>query len=314
MRTVKLFYTALILFGIVLGTNAQTQSSASTEIRLQGARFVNPLIEKWIFEYSRTHGNVKIELNTSPDQEPDASLQLIDEATVPAGEKLVFSGRYALLPVANVHNPLLEELERKGIDKKLLKKIYFEKDVFSDEGQAKEDQKWNQLTVYARNAQAGTSQLFAGYFGDVPTRLRGKKINGDDFFLVSALRRDSLGLSFNHLGYLYDLQSRTIKEGLLPLPIELGSGRKNKILINGATSLDVVIQTLQNEPSELIPTTRFAFRYKAGSEKQAVLEDFLKWVATEGQVYNNQFGILNLDAQTIAQQTKNWNESFITAR
>jgi len=312
MKTIKLFYTTIIISALSLTINAQSQSAK--EIHLQGSKFLNPLIEQWIAEYSRTHNDVKIVLNTTNDQPADATVQISEDANASGDEIVIYGGRYALLPVANKNNPLLPAINKEGVNKDLLKKIYFEKDIFSEEVASKSDKKWAALSIYTRNAQAATSQVFASYFNDTPTRLRGKKINGDDLFLVSAVRKDTLGLSFNHLNYLFDLQSRSLKEGIAPLPIELGDSRKDRFTVNESVTIDNVLTALQNEPSDVIPVSRFAFRYKAGSANQAQLEAFLKWVATDGQVYNNQFGLLTLDAQTIAQQSKNWNANLFTSR
>ena len=158
--------------------------------------------------------------------------------------------------------------------------------------------------MYTRASAACASISFADHFGNTWEAIRGKGISGDDKYLLSAVLKDTNGLSYNNLGYLYNLQTRKPIEGIVLLPIDINqNGRldqEEKIYAN----LDQVIAYLENNPDEKgIPKAYVNFVFDKNKNRDA-LQPFLNWVLTEGQKYNHEFGFFTYGPKILAKQVK----------
>lgn len=307
---IRLFSAITVaLFFSVLSYGAQ-HSSTSEPIIISGTRFTYPLIEKWIAAYANVNPQVKIVLaSKSMTQSPELTIIAHQPATgeLQSDQEIVYAGKYALLPVTNNYNPNLELFTRKGLSKKEIDKLFFEViDYESDEPVKKSNYR---ATIYSRDNKACTSTALASYFGHTTSDIRGKKLFGDDVFLLTAIRKDSIALTFNPLSYLFDNQSRQIKDGLRILPIELK--KDTRILLSG--NLDEVIAVLEQNKIETIPVEKIGFVYKQQIARRE-LTDFLKWVLTEGQQYNHSAGFLNTDKSLLSEQLNRLSEHLLTLK
>jgi len=222
-------------------------------------------------------------------------------------QEIVYTGRYALLPVTNSNNPILVAAAKKGLSKKELDKLFFEVvDYDSDEPVQKSKFRAN---IYSRDNQACASTALAGYFGHQSSEIRGKKVFGDDIYLLSAIKKDSIGLTYNNLGYLYDVNSRNLKEGIALLPIDLK--KEAKTIQSG--NLDDVLNVLEAIKVETVPVEKIGFIYSQQNARKEV-SDFLKWVLSDGQQFNHSEGFLNLDKKVLAEQTNQLNEKYLSLK
>ena len=103
-------------------------------------------------------------------------------------------------------------LEGKHLNSKKLKQLYFLNDEFEED--VKKNKQFEKLVIYSGSNSASVASSFAHNFGEETSSFRGKRISGDDLFLNTALSKDPLGVSFNALPNIFDLQSRHIKSGL----------------------------------------------------------------------------------------------------
>ena len=240
----KSTYFYQIVFALFISTTALASENKATEpVIISGTKFTYPLIEKWIAEYTKINPNANIKLASKTGATKDADLNII--AHQPTKEELVenkeiiYAGRYALLPVTNTNNPILPLARKKGLNKKDIDKLFFEVINYEDEPATKEKQKYA-ATIYSRDNKACASTALAGYFGHASSDIKGKKVLGDDIYLLSAIKKDSIGLTFNNLGYLYDVNSRKLKDGIALLPLDLK--KETKEILTG--NLDNVIEVL----------------------------------------------------------------------
>jgi len=127
--------------------------------------------------------------------------------------------------------------------------------------------------------------------------------------LLSAIKRDTVGLAYNNLGYLYDVNSRKLKAGISLLPIDLKKDAKP--ILSG--NLDEVLNILETNKVETIPVEKIGFIYEQQNARKEVSE-FLKWVLTEGQKFNHDKGFLNLSKDLLAEQTNLLSEKFLTLK
>lgn len=295
MKTFKIL-SVLLLF--VFTAQISTAQAGKESITISGTKFTYPLIEKWIHEYKVLHPELEITIAPKTADPRLSDLKVIAHAPVEneleKGQKLFLVTRYALLPVTGKTNPLVSN-SRKNLNKKDLEKLYFEENIL-DENTGK-SKLFSNLNVYSREGQACASIAFAGFFGHKPAEIKGKKISGDDIFLLTAIQKDSLGVTFNNLGYIFDLKSRKLKDGVSILPVDL----KRESAESLSANIDQAIHLLENNTFETIPVEKVGFLFNSNDANQNVKE-FLKWVATDGQKFNHDYGFLNLDKETLSNQ------------
>jgi len=303
------FYLLLFALSVSI-TGIAAQNAVNETLIISGTRFTYPLIEKWIAEYAKINPALTIKLVTAAETPDGADLSIIahqpDVNELKEGQAIVFTGRYGLLPVTNSKNPVLGST-KKGLTKKDIDKLFFEVANY-DEEPVVEKPKFR-ATIYARDNKASASNTLARYYGHVSSEIRGKKVLGDDIYLLSAISKDSIGVTFNNLGYLFDLKSRKLKDGIALLPLDLKKDAKNITLGN----LDEVISALEKTRVESIPVERIGFVYSQRDTRKEVA-DFLKWVLADGQQFNHAKGFLNLDKQELAEQTNHLTEKYLSLK
>ena len=292
-----------ILIAISVSVSAQTtgesKPSAQQEVvYIKGVRFVDALLEKWITEYSKTHPDVSFSI---AGKEPhEYAIEVVPSVTRDENVSATVSfGKYAILPIAGKDNVLPDELKKKKLNEKRIKELFFEKDFLADDYEPEKKVKYD-VTVYSGNGSHSVSHSFAGHFGYEASSLKGKKIAGDDIYLNNAVQKDAKGVSFNHLNYVFDINSRRLNDGITLLPLDV---KKEYAEVLNVQNLDKTIALLENKNIELIPVEELAFVL---SEKvnPATLR-FVEWaLSEEGQAFINPYGFLRLDTKAIAQQQK----------
>jgi ABC-type phosphate transport system substrate-binding protein len=271
-------------------------------VRIKGVKFTEALVAKWVSEYSKKYHDIQhvtekeggvysVEVSPFGEQrEKDAP---------ETGETVIHFGRYAVLPIAGTDNVLLSEVGKKKLNGKRLKALFFEKDYLSGEEEENEKGKLSGATVYSNNDSKSITHSFAAHFGYEASSLKGKRIAGDDIYLNSAVTKDATGFSFNNLSYLYDIESRRLREGLTLIPLDV---KKEEAEVLNTHNLDETIALLERKTVDLIPVEDLVFVLPEKTD--AATLRFVKWVLTEGQEYIHTFGFLRLDSQILAQEEK----------
>jgi ABC-type phosphate transport system substrate-binding protein len=279
------------------------------EIRIEGTKFVYPIVEKWLTEYKKENPKsaIRLETGASAHDENVSDLSVIVNSSADdgaGGEKIVYVGRYALLPVSNAQNPLLEKAAR-GLKKRDLIDLVFEKDALDEDFDPDEKARYT-ATVYSRNNESSTTLALAEYFGRTPGRIKGKKILGDEIYLITAVQKDEQGIAFNTLNYVFDLKSRQLKSGISFVPLQLKSKQKEAL---ESDNIDKLISLLEESKIETIPVENFGLQIPAEYFNNKDVVNFVKWILEHGQKYNHEYGFLNLDSKTLTSQKEQLNSS-----
>jgi len=309
MKTNKFYQLLLVLF--ISATGIASQNTLNKTILISGTKFTYPLIEKWIAEYAKVNPTTTIRVAAKSETTGLNDLNII--AHQPAknelkeGQDILYAGRYGLLPVTNTYNPILASTRKRGLNRKELDKLFFEV-VDYEEEQVVEKPKYR-ATIYSRDNKACASTALAGYFGHVSSEIKGKKVLGDDIYLLAAIRKDTIGITFNNLGYLFDISTRNLKDGIALLPLDLK--KETKTITTG--NLDEVISVLETTRIETIPVEKIGFIYSRQNVRREV-SDFLKWVLADGQKFNHSEGFLNLENAELAEQKNHLDEQFFTQK
>ncbi|MDR0430345.1 MAG: substrate-binding domain-containing protein [Tannerellaceae bacterium] len=261
---------------LVLFVSTTVVSAQEKTIRFTGTAFTYPIIEKWIQEYEKeqTGNNTRFEIST--DKNKDDSFQIvayqIKNEESDNQQTIFYVGRYALIPITSQENPYLNQL-KKGLNSKDLKDLVFEKslediDDFSDKPRKEK----HPFIVYTRDNKAGTTIALAEYFEKNPEDIKGKKIIGDDIFLLSAIKKYVNELTFSSLNYAYDIKTRQLKQDISIVPLKIKS-QQQAILNSG--NVDKTISLLEDTHIETIPIEKFGFVVPKKYENDKDFIDFI---------------------------------------
>ncbi|MDR1380882.1 MAG: substrate-binding domain-containing protein [Tannerella sp.] len=278
------------------------------EIRIEGTKFVYPIVEKWLAEYKKVNPQSPIHLELSTSQDKDVSdlsviVHSFSENSI-RNEQIVYVGRYALLPVSNAQNPLLEKAA-KGLKKRDLIDLVFEKDALDEDFDPDEKSKYT-ATIYSRDSESSTTRALAEYFDQTPERIRGKRIFGDEIYLITAIQKDEQGITFNTLNYVFDLTSRQLKSGISLVPLQLKSKQKEAF---ESYNIDRLISLLEESKIETIPVGNFGLQIPAAYSGNKEVVNFVNWILEHGQQYNHEYGFLTLDNKTLTNQKEHLDDS-----
>jgi ABC-type phosphate transport system substrate-binding protein len=304
----KCLYFVLFLF-VFVSTKAADGNGKQEVIRIKSVKFALPLVEEWISGYAKVNPDAQIVIVDKDADSKAVDIQLlisdVQKDSLYSNQFYSLVGRYAILPIAGKNNVLLDDLNKKKLNAKRLKELFFEKDIWDEDYEPVKD-KYN-ATIYSGYSTSSVTQPFAVHFGFEPANLKGKKISGDDIYLINAVQKDDTGVSFNNLNYIYDLHSRQLKKEIAILPLDL---KKEYSEILAESNLDKLIDLLEDKLIELIPVEEISFVLQNQIDPE--VKNFLQWVLSEGQTYNHQFGFLNLDAKTLNQQKEQLENRLLT--
>jgi len=299
MKTMKLFKSILVI--LLISSPIFAQDNVNETIYIKSSRFASPLIEKWINEYTKVNPQAQIKLADNSVKAENIALKVVvsdnSKNGLQIGEQIMFFGRYAILPVIGKDNPLLAEFSKKKLNDKRIKDLFFEKDILSED--TSPSKPGYDVTVYSGNNNESVAHSFASYFGYTSSSLKGKKISGDDAFLINAIQKDKTGVTFNALGNIFDINTRGLKDNITILPLDVKKEYRN--YFTESVNIDNVIELLESEPIDLIPVDNIGFAYSPGNK---TVKEFLVWVLTEGKTFNHSYGILNPDEKVLTYQIK----------
>lgn len=281
----------IIAFTFATFANAANQGNGT--IKVQVTKASKQLVENWIEAYTTIHPEVAIEI---VDKADEANIAVVNDAE---NTSVTNVARYAILPVTSKQNPLYNEIARKQWGEKDLKKLFFQtdEDLLEDaDNKTKKERLSDKLTVFSGNNSASASQAFAQHFGFTKGDIRGKRIAGDDKYLLNAIQKESQSVTFNNIAYLFDLSSRQLKQEISVLPLNL---KKEQTAVLQAGNLDETIKLLENNEISTIPVEKIGFKLNVFNSD---VDNFLSWVVTDGQQYNNKSGYLKLNQSDIKKQ------------
>ena len=273
----------LIILTFGLQSNAQT-------IRIAGTRLTYPLFQKWIDEYSRQHPNLHFILNSKqPADSVDISIVSHRLATtdIKAGKTAISISRYVQLPVVNSNREDVATLQEKGFNDATFKQVYFGETSTSNIASDAV------FTVYKRKQNACASQSFANHFGSEQKDIKGVPIVGDDKDLLNAVKQDVNGVSYNNLGFIYNLKTRRLIDSIAIVPIDFNENGKIDANERIYATLDDVLTYAEktNNPKLLIEEVHVLYNKNNPNKEVA---NFLKWILINGQQYNHEYGFINL--------------------
>ena len=291
---------------------AEGNSTNTSNVRyVKAPRFARPLVEKWITEYAKTQPGVEFQIAKGNQNQGNIDLNVVfdnhnQENNAKDFSHIVYFGEFAVLPITASGSEAAKVLEGKHLNSKKLKQLFFLDDELDED--VKKIKQFEQLVIYSGSNATSVASSFAHNFGEESSNFRGKRISGDDLFLNTALAKDPLGVSFNALPNIFDLQSRHVKSDLTIIGIDVKKNLEENF--SDKATLDELITILENDRVSEVAIEKIGVSYNEADE---ALNQFLQWVLTNGTKYNHEYGLLNLDNK-VAQIEKEKINNSLTAQ
>jgi phosphate transport system substrate-binding protein len=275
-------------------------------VKLRGTRLTYPLVRKWITEFKKEYPGINVFI--APQAPADSiDFNILAYALTSDGQReAIVVSRYIQLPVANNERPGLANLQAKGLTEQNLRDLFFSPSTPSFLASS---QSQTPIALYVRDKPVCAVKAFATHFGDDPKQIKGIGVNGDDQDLAEAVRKDINGLSFNNLGFIYNVTTRKISEGLAVIPLDLDENGKIDKEEQIYSDLDHVITFIEKtHHSKFVnEEVNFVFDKNANNTSAGI---FLNWVLTTGQKFNHDLGFLSVDPKALDDQRKIVASSF----
>ena len=306
------FTIALVLSLGLSNVWAEGNSTNSGVRTIKSPRFARPLVEKWIEEYAKTEPGVEFQIVKGSGNQENIDLSVVlenkesDKDHDKAFSHIVYFGETAVLPITARSSEAARLLEGKHLNAKKLKQLFFLNDDFDED--VKKIKAFENIIIYSGSNTTSVATSFAHNFGEESANFRGKRISGDDLFLNTALQKDPLGVSFNALSNIFDLESRHLKNDLSLVGIDVKHDLTQSFSDNG--TLDEVLDALEKSKVSEVAIEKIGLDYNIADE---AVGRFLEWILANGTKFNHTYGLLNLD-QKVAEAEANKIKNTLTAQ
>ena len=292
---------SIIAVAFILGlTNiwAEGNEVKTSSVRyIKSPRFVRPLVEKWIEEYAKTEPGVVFQIVRGSVNQDNIDLNVVSDYQNNSTDfsHIIYFGETAVLPITARSSEAARLLEGKHLNSKKLKQLFFLDDDFDED--VKKIKAFENIIVYSGSNASSVASSFARHFGEESSSFRGRRISGDDLFLNTALSKDPMGVSFNALPNIFDLNSRHLKNDISLISLDVKKELVNSFSDEG--SLDDVLNILESGKISEIAIEKVGVSYNQADD---AVNQFLQWVLDSGVKYNHEYGLLNLDRKETSTQ------------
>jgi len=309
----KILYGIIIL--IVLGGSIavwQYMQPKEFTITVSGAFALYPLMVEWGDEYSKIHPNVHFSVSAGGAGKgmTDALGGLVDIGMVSRsvspdevsqGAFYVACVKDCVLVTINANNPVLLDLEEKGISKQVLIDIFVTGNVTT----------WGQLVgkpdinlpinVYVRSDSCGATDTLVAYMNKKSTDLKGTGIYGDPG-VADAVKADINGIGYNNLNFAYDVSTGKPVTGLSIIPLDVnGNG-----VIDSSESfygeLGDIVNAIATGAYPSPPARELNLVTKNSFSGETL--SFVKWVLADGQKLAVANGYVPLTSERASEMLK----------
>lgn len=300
MKNIKLKTLGLTLLFLVNAYLVISQESTVPTVVVSGEPLAEALVKQWILDYNTSNtSNITFKAKA---KDSDLSIEFLNAETSNSNNVKHFSiAKVAILPVAKSNAPIVQELNKKGLDESRLKALYFD-DFLESTG--KDDFSKIPHQVYTRLGDTGIPAIFAQAFGYETSSIKGNGIGGNDFHVLNAMKGDDTAVSFNALNILFDTQTRLALSEFTIIPVDLNGNGKVSDDELFYQDLDAVLGKLQSlTPKDIknIPIAELQIVVNVKETNQETL-NFLNWILENGQNSLSKYGFLQPDTKTLEKE------------
>ena len=294
---------SLLAAGMILLTGCgQAADPSSGILSISGAFALYPMVVRWTEEYQASHPEVQFDVQAGGAGKgmSDVLSGAVDIAMVSRevrpeeteqGAFPIGVAKDAVVATVNADNPILDSLLTAGLTPEMGASIWLSGDT-TTWGQVVGTDSASDVHVYTRADASGAGEMWALYLGgEAQEELLGIAVQGDPG-LGEAVRQDALGIGYNNLNFAYDAATGQPLDGLQVVPLDLdGDGQITPSEDFYATRDDLAAAIADDRyPS---PPARALYLVTRG-QPAGLAADFIRWVLTDGQVFVNETGYVQL--------------------
>lgn len=282
----------------------------SRSLTISGAFALYPLGVKWTEEFKKIHPEARFDVSAG-----GAGKGLTD-VVAGAADLAMFSreltgeerkkdirvfavAKDAVLPTFSALNPDSAFIHHHGLTHDALGEIFFSGKSLSWGavlGQADS----SRIVVYTRSDAAGAADTWAAYFGKRQENIKGVGIYSDPG-LADAVSRDSRGIGFNNIAYVYDVTTGKKRPGIDVVPIDVNGNGVIDPSEDFYGEADSVLNAIADGRYPA-PPARDLYFITNGKPTDSTVVSFLRWVLTDGQQYVKTAGYVPLPPGEIQAQ------------
>lgn len=290
----------------------KTDGAINGTISISGAWALYPMAVKWAEEFQKLYPDVRIDLSAGGAGKgmSDVLADIIDiglvsrevyKEEIDKGAWYVAVTKDAVIATISKNNPCLNKILEKGLTKEEFTKIWITGEIKYWEELIGESNK-NLINVYTRSDACGAADTWASYMGKKQEDLSGVGVYSDPG-LVESVKKDSLGIGYNNINYLYDAVTKNPVDGVLALPIDTDDNNKIDKNENFYNNRDEILEAIKTDkyPS---PPARLLYFVTHNKPTNVVAVEFIKWILTEGQNYSADAGYIRLSDSILKEQLK----------
>lgn len=304
-----------ILIALLIGTLLPLSVSAADDqnlegtVTLSGAWALYPLAVKWGEEFQKIYPDVKIEVSAGGAGKgmADALGGLVDigmvsrsinKSETEKGAYPIGVAKDAVVGTINAKNPVLKEIQSKGITKETFQAIFINESVKTWGEVVGKPEIKDEIHVYTRSDAAGAPETWAKYLGGKQDNLKGIGVYGDPG-LLAAVQKDPLGIGFNNYNYAFDNETGKAVSGVEVVSFDVNG--------NGAVDAEEDISTKEKTVEAIKkgvfphPPARVEYFVTKG-KPSGVTAEFIKWVLTDGQKFVSETGYVELSKDQLEEE------------
>jgi phosphate transport system substrate-binding protein len=302
-----------IIFTSLIIISSCTSGKRKNTISISGAWALYPMAVRWAEEYEKIHPEIRIDISAGGAGKGIADVlgglveigmvsREINPEELKKGALPVAVAKDAVVAVVNEKNPVLQDLLSRGMSVEAGINIWITGN-YKTWGEVSGTSSDSPVHVYTRSDACGAAEIWALLFGRKQEDLLGIGVYGDPG-LAQAVKQDPSGIGFNNIGYLFDSNTRLPIPGIKIVPLDLDNNGNIDDAERFYDSIDEITSAIASDRYPSPPARDLYFVINGKPLNNKVLDDFMKWVLTEGQKYVGETGYVSLSGEKISSGLK----------
>jgi len=293
------------------GGSTQNAGELKGTITISGAWALYPMMIRWGEEFQKVHPDVKFDISAGGAGKgmADALAGAVDIGMVSRevypeeiekGAFWVSVTKDAVFCTINEQNPVWEDLRQQGISRESLIGIFVTGEITTWGQVVGQPEVTDPIHVFTRSDACGAAATWASYLGKNQEDLMGVGVYGDPGVLEAVIR-DTLGIGFNNLNYVFDFETGEPVAGARVMSLDLdGNGQ-----VEPEEAYDTKAQAINAVAEGRYPSPPARdLNLVTKDETNELIKTFIRWILTDGQAYVPEVGYIPLTQQQLNQELK----------
>ena len=309
-KKMKALLVVLLLSMVGIVSLSGCTSQKENTIKVSGAYSLYPMMVVWAQKYQTLHPDIKIDVSSGGAGKGmadalagsvDLGMVSRDVTTAEADQGIIAVAvvEDAVLATINTANPVLDIIMEHGLTRQQFREIFINFSIPTWGELVDDVNNTDAIKVYSRSDPCGAAEAWTKYLGDytqddIPAIEEITKVKGDDS-MSKSIASDPLGIGYSNVNYIYSNTTKTPKEGMAVVPIDLNENGTIDPEEDFYNSRDDVVNaeinnTLPSPPSRLVYLVTL-------NNFTGITKDFVEWILTDGQQYcfDNGYGAVPSD-------------------